>query len=178
MKKLLTLILCLFTALSAGAVLKEKNLTRTLGVLRAELEKSYLSQKQSMAQYEQTSRQQHAQLVDYMQRSEQVGLMLYSQKTDFTLDVAYACQQATNLYAELHTTNLPYEQIRTRLHEEVARYDSLITSLEALPPAVGVKKSVPTDSLLMELTGEEPDSMPASSAWFLPKPFATIWCAS
>ena len=159
MKKLLILILCLFTALSAGAVLKEKNLTRTLGVLRAELEKSYLSQKQFMAQYEQTSRQQHAQLVDYMQRSEQVGLMLYSQKTDFTLDVAYACQQATNLYAELHTTNLPYEQIRTRLHEEVARYDSLITSLEALPPAVGVKKSVPTDSLLMELTGEEPDSM-------------------
>ena len=88
MKKLLTLILCLFTALSAGAVLKEKNLTRTLGVLRAELEKSYLSQKQFMAQYEQTSRQQHAQLVDYMQRSEQVGLMRNSQKTEFTLDVA------------------------------------------------------------------------------------------
>lgn len=159
MKKLLTLILCLLTALSAGAVLKEKNLTRTLGVLRAELEKSYLSQKQFMAQYERTSRQQHAQLVDYMQRSEQVGLMLYSQKADFTLDVAYACQQATDLYAELHTTNMPYEQIRTRLHEEVARYDSLITSLEMLPPAVGEKKSVPTDSLLMELTGEEPDSL-------------------
>lgn len=159
MKKLITLILCLFTALTAGAVLKEKDLARTLGVLRAELEKSYLSQKQFMARYERISQQQHMQLVNYMQRSEQVGLMLYSQKTDFTLDVAYACQQATDLYAELHTTNMPYERIRTRLHGEVARYDSLITSLQTLPPAVGEKKSVPTDSLLLELTGEEPDSL-------------------
>lgn len=137
MRKILAYILLLFLAQPAGAVLKEKDLGRTLGVLRAELENNYKTQKQFMLRYEQGSTGQHAELVQYMKQSEQVGLMLYSQKADFTFDVAYACQQATDLYQKLHKTNIPYVQIKEHLRGEVSRYDALIRSLQSLPPVVG-----------------------------------------
>ena len=50
MKKIFALmLLCLFTTFQAQAVLKEKDLPQTLGVLRAELERSYKEQKALMA---------------------------------------------------------------------------------------------------------------------------------
>lgn len=137
MKRILSLLLLILMTIPLGAVLKEKDLARTLGVLRAELEQNYQQQKINMARYEQMSTAQHARLVDYMKRSEQIALMLYSQKQDFTFDLSYACQQATDLYRELHKTNVPYDQICERLSSEIARYNGLITSLEELPPMTG-----------------------------------------
>ncbi len=53
MKKIFALVLlCLFTVFQAHAVLKEKNLPQTLGVLRAELERSYNEQQQLMARFD------------------------------------------------------------------------------------------------------------------------------
>ena len=129
------MLLCII-AMPAWSVLTERNLQRTLGVLHLELEQNYKKQKSMMARYEVMSQQQHQQLVDYMQKSEQIGLMLYSQKTDFTFDVAYACQQASNLYKSLNKNNMPYKQVKERILAEVARYDSLIFSLKCLPPAI------------------------------------------
>jgi len=118
------------------AVLKERDLGRTLGVLRLELYRSYNAQKSFMLRYETRSKQQHQQLIENMQKSEQVGLMLYSQNTEFTFDVAYACQEATDLYRSLKTRTMPFEQMKTRLLAEIARYDSLIVALESLPPSL------------------------------------------
>ena len=148
MKRLLSFLLLLLVILPAGAVLKEKDLARTLGVLNAELEKSYKQQKASMARMEGMASAQHAKLVDYMQRSEQIALMLYSQNQDFTFDVAYACQQATDLYRELSANNVPYERIAARIGSEVERYDGLVNALSELPPAVGLAANTQADSLL------------------------------
>ena len=154
MKRILALSLLILCTLQAGSVLKEKNLARTLGVLRAELETNYQKQKIGMARYERLSTEQHKKLVDYMQRSEQISLMIYSQKADFTFDVAYACQQATNLHHELKRNNVPYDRIRRRLKNEVERYDALVRSLEELPPAIGTAKGEETlaDSALQSLS--------------------------
>ena len=145
MKRIIIALLLLVTGISAHAVMKEKDLARTLGVLKLELKRNYTEQKEFMARYEMMSKNQHEKLVDYMKRSEQIGLILYSQRTDFTFDMAYACQQATDLYKELHATNMPYEQIKERMLAEVARYDSLIIALSALPPAL--HDSLTTDRL-------------------------------
>ena len=139
-KTFLTSLFVLFTfcfASTTHAVLKEQSLSRTLGVLRYELERSCREQQTFMERYEAMSQGQHEQLVAYMQRCEQISLILYSQKEDFTFDVAYACQQATDLYASLRQMNHPYDQARTRILYEIARYDSLIISLRLLPPAIG-----------------------------------------
>lgn len=141
--KAFSCILLFALCLPMSAVLKERNLSRTLDVLCLELERSYKQQKAFMMRYEMMSRSQHKQLIDYMKRSEQISLMLYSQKADFTFDVAYACQQATNLYQQVHRNNLPYTRVYSRVREEVARYDSLILALQALPPTIGNVGSKP-----------------------------------
>ena len=159
MKRLLALLLLAVTMLPAGAVLKEKDLARTLGVLNAELEKSYKQQKASMARMEAMTTAQHEKLVDYMQRSEQIALMIYSQNQDFTFDVSYACQQATDLYRELSRNNVPYERIAAKIRSEVERYDGLVNALSELPPAVGKAANTQSDSLLTVIA----DSIAADS---------------
>ncbi len=118
------------------AVLKERDLSSTLNVLRQELENDAIKQETFMKRHKQRGQEQHNKLVDYMKRCEQIGLMLYSQKSDFTFDVAFACQQATDLYKEFNSMNIPFDRMKNRIAMEVERYDSLISILEALPPSI------------------------------------------
>ena len=137
-KRILLLALGLVLSLAQGyAVLKEKDLARTLGVLRAELLDNYEKQRAFMAVYEQQGAAQHKELVKYMQQCEQIGLMLYSQTQENTLDLAYACQQATDLYRELGRKNsrmMQYDRIIETIQHEVERLDELIASLKSMPP--------------------------------------------
>lgn len=159
MKKVIfTLILLFFTALQGQAVLKEESLTRTLGVLRLELSKTYSRQKEMMEMYEQQSQTQHAQLVEYMQQSEQISLILYSQNAEFTFDVAYACQEATDLYRKLSKSTVPYARIKERIISEIAKYDSLIYALQQLPPAIGSARGDQTKEEIELLKEEDNDS--------------------
>lgn len=153
LRKSFLLLLFMLLCMPARAVLKERNLSRTLDVLCLELERNYKQQKAFLLRYEIMSRTQHQELVDYMKRSEQISLMLYSQKSDFTFDVAYACQQATDLYQRVHRNNMPYTRVFSRVRDEVARYDSLILALKSLPPSIdGVgRKKRPDDELLVQL---------------------------
>lgn len=144
-------IIVLIVVPSSYAVLKERDLSRTLGVLKSELEADAKKQEMFMERYKSQHMEMHNQLIDYMKRCEQIGLMLYSQKTDFTFDVAFACQQATDLYKELQQTNVPYGRIKERIQMDVDRYDSLISILEALPPSINDKEEMfEMDSLMKD----------------------------
>jgi len=135
MKKIFVLlILSFFTVFQAQAVLKEKDLAQTLGVLRAELELFYNEQQALMEMYEKRYLDQHRALVKMMQQSNQIALMLYSQNADFTFDMAYACQAATEQYRTLKERHLPYNKMIERLTAEIERYDALIQTLLNLPP--------------------------------------------
>ena len=157
MKKLFLIFTALvLMTLPADSVLKEKNLARTLGVLRAELEMNYRQQQVLMKRWEQQGAQQHEELVGYMTQCEQIGLMLYSQNQDNTFDMAYACQHATDLYNKLNDRNgkmLPYDKIILRLKRELERLDALIASLKAMPPVEDEHKEELTeaDSLLLSV---------------------------
>ena len=155
MKKFLALLLIGLMAVSqTNAVLKERDLARTLGVLRAELSNDYRRQQMFMQMYEQQGAQQHQQLVGYMNQCEQIGLMLYSQSSENTFDMAYACQQAVDLYRQLNDKNgktLPYDKIIARMKSEIERYDALIASLRSIPPVAKTDESLlsESDSILL-----------------------------
>lgn len=135
MKKILVFVLlCALTLFQAHAVLKEKDLPQTLGVLRAELAQTYNEQKTLMAMFEKRNVDQHANLIRMMQNSNQIALMLYSQNSDFTFDMAYACQAATEQYRQLKMRHMPYNKMIERLKTEIERYNALILTLESLPP--------------------------------------------
>ncbi len=135
MKKLFVfIILSLFSVFQAHAVLKEKDLAQTLGVLRAELEQSYNEQQAMMEMYKKRYIDQHTALVLMMQQSNQIALMLYSQNADFTFDMAYACQAATEQYRSMKERHMPYNKMIERLQTDIERYDALIQTLLNLPP--------------------------------------------
>ena len=157
MRKLLVLILLMAICLiPANAVLKERDLARTLSVLKAELQEKYEQQQSFMAMYEQQGTQQHQQLVSFMHQCEQIGLMLYSQTTDNTFDMAYACQQATDLYHDLSNRDSKmhqYDKIILRIKQEIERYDALIQSLKSMPPITAADADsilTENDSILMQ----------------------------
>lgn len=129
-------LLCVFTVFQAHAVLKEKDLSQTLGVLRAELEQCYNEQQARMARFEKRNVEQHRNLVSMMQRSNQIALMLYSQNADFTFDMAYACQTATEQYRTLKNNHMPYDKIKDRVNSEIERYECLINALQEIPPRI------------------------------------------
>jgi len=152
MRRLLLLSFLLALTLPAGAVLKERDLARTIGVLRAELAADYAKQQAYKARYEQQGAAQHQQLVSYMNQCEQIGLMLYSQSTDNTFDMAYACQQAVDLHRRLDDRSgrmLPYDRIIERMRNEIERYDELIASLRSIPPVVQADSLSQSDSILL-----------------------------
>ena len=130
-------MLVLTCATSVMAVLKERDLPRTLSVLKAELQDHYERQQLFISMYEQRGARQHQMLVNYMQQCEQISLMLYSQSSENTFDMAYACQQATNLAQDLKKRNSrmhQYDKIIAQMQSEIERYDALIQSLKSMPP--------------------------------------------
>lgn len=135
-KRLACLLIMLCVSISAGAVLKEKNLNSTLSVLRAELETAFYERRNNMARYKMYTEQQHKQMVALMQRSDQVALMLYSQKQDFTFDMTYACHEATEMYREFNKRSMPYNNIMKRMDAELTRYKYLIETLSMIPPSM------------------------------------------
>lgn len=136
MGRILCLMVALCLSLAAGAVLKEKNLKSTLSVLRAELETQFGEQRKGMARYRQYNQIQHQQMVALMQRSDQIALMLYSQKHDFTFDVTYACHEATEMYREFNKKRMPFDKILKRMDAEIERYDYLLETLQSIPPSL------------------------------------------
>ncbi len=137
MKKIfIFVLLSALTVFQAQAVLKEKDLSQTLGVLRSELELAYNEQKAMMERFEKRNVEQHNILIQMLQSSNQIALMLYSQNSDFTFDMAYACQAATEQYHALGQRHAPYNKMKERINAEIERFDALITTLQNLPPRV------------------------------------------
>ena len=136
MKRLLTILLVLCTALNSHAVLKEKDLDQTLQILRSELSSYNRELKERMERAKQYNEQLREQLIATLKQSNQNSLMLYSQKQEYVFDLTYACHEATEQYREFKRHKLPFNTFMEKTESEIARYDSLITSLSDIPTRV------------------------------------------
>ncbi|MBQ3766886.1 MAG: mechanosensitive ion channel [Bacteroidales bacterium] len=134
-KKLIALGLALCVLVPAFAVLNEKDLAQTLSVLRYELRSAYQAMEERAARMMGQGNRQHTRLVQMMQRSNELSLMLYSQKQDYTFDMTYALNEVSRQYEEFSSRKLPFDDIITRLDIDIDRYDRLIHTLKRLPPA-------------------------------------------
>ena len=117
----------------ADAVLKEKNLDSTLVILRAELTKHYQELNDQRAEQRQQSQEVFRNLRETMKQSNQNALMLYSQQQEYLFDLTYACHQATEQYQRFQRQQLPFREFINNTSGEIARYDSLINSLQGMP---------------------------------------------
>ena len=133
MKRILATIIAITAILSSShAVLKEKDLEQTLSVLRVELTNYQRELSNQANDRKQQTRDIVNELQETMKRSNQNALMLYSQHQGFVFDLTYACHEATEQYLEFQRQQLPFESFLKNSEAEVAKYDSLITSLKTM----------------------------------------------
>ena len=138
-KKLILVATALLAVAPLFAVLSEKNLSETLSVLRYELRSTYQDMRQKGSRFKDRDARQHSKLVQMMQRSNELSLMLYSQKQDYTFDMTYALNEVSRNYNEFSSRKVPFDDIITRLDIDIDRYDRLVHALRSIPPTTSVE---------------------------------------
>ncbi len=132
MKRILTIFVLACLTLDSWAVLKEKDLEQTLGILRAELTAYY----QELTRDADLKKAQNdtliTQLIETTKRANQNALMLYSQNADYVFDLTYACHEATAQYQQFQRQQQPFRKYIEKTDAEIAKYDSLTNSLQML----------------------------------------------
>ena len=132
-KSFLIILLAVLTTFQGHAVLKEKDLPQTLQILRTELTNYHRELSVQIERNREQSEMVRIQLIDIMKSSNQNSLMLYSQKQDYVFDLTYACHEATEQYHEFQRKQLPFKTFLSKAETDIARYDSLIGALRAMP---------------------------------------------
>lgn len=122
------------------------DLGRTLEALHADLRKDYDKRVAANKMFDQQYRSQRREMVATIKKCNELSLLLYSQKQDFTFDLTYALQSVTKEYETYTSHRLPYDRIVDRLDWDLERYARLLETLRRIPPEIAVLKLIP-DSL-------------------------------
>ncbi len=146
-KRLLSLVAFLAIVVPLFAISYGHNLNRTLRVLRNELEADHRQIDKNRERLTEDYEKQRQKMIDVMKQSDELSLMLYSQKQGFTFDVSYALQNVAKKYNEFNQDRGPFDHIVSNLNVEMERYARLIESLRRLPPELDTIVGIP-DSLL------------------------------
>lgn len=145
-KRGLTILAALLVAVPVAAVFGERDLGHTIHTLRQELSRDYKKRLASEKSFSDQYRNQRREMVSTMKKCNELSLMLYSQKQDYTFDLTYALESVTNEYNAFQSNRLPYDQIVSRLDWDIDRYARLVESLRRIPPELESVDIVP-DSL-------------------------------
>ena len=145
-KRIIALLAAFLLTLPLSAVLNERNLSSTLRALRAELEMDYEKIFTSQGRLAEQHGRQHDQMISIMKKCNELALVLYSQKQEYTFDLSYALESVTDEYNDFNRNRMPYDRIVGQLDIEIDRYSRLIESLRRLPPQLQEIKDLP-DSL-------------------------------
>ncbi len=146
-RRLLGIFVVLFViSVPALAVFTGLGLDATLSNLRKELYHDYSQIGRMREKMEQKYEVQHRKMVDIVKKCNDMSLMLYSQKQEYTFDISYALEKVTQEYNDFNKNCTPYDRIVTSLDVEINRYARLIESLRRLPPELRDLEVVP-DSL-------------------------------
>ena len=145
-KRIIALLGAFLLTLPLSAVLGERNLASTLHALREELEGDYDKIFTAQGRLAEQHGRQHDQMVSIMKKCNELALMLYSQKQEYTFDLTYALESVTNEYNDFNDNRMPFDRIVGQLDIEIERLSRLIESLRRLPPQLQEIADLP-DSL-------------------------------
>ena len=144
--KFIALGAALMLCAPAQAVFNERDLGQTIQVLRYELQQDY----DKMVSYNERMSSQYGsqrrQMIAIMKKCNELSLMLYSQKQDYTFDLSYALESVTREYNDFNSKRMPFDQIVGQMDLEIERYSRLLESLRRLPPQIEKIDIIP-DSL-------------------------------
>ena len=133
-KQRLSVLLALLFALPVFAAITTNNLSSTLSDLRRNLKRDYLKLSKTQDRLAENYENQHQKMVDIMKQCNELSLMLYSQKQEYTFDLCYTLEKVTNEFNAFEKDRTPYDRIVGNLDLEIDRYARLLESLRRLPP--------------------------------------------
>ena len=136
----------LAVALPVMAAFTGQDLDATLFNLRRELFYDYRQIDKTREKLTTKYEEQHWKMVDIVKRCNDLSLMLYSQKPEYTFDISYALEKVTREFNDFNKNRTPYDRIVANLDIEIGRYARLIESLRRLPPELETLEVLP-DSL-------------------------------
>jgi small-conductance mechanosensitive channel len=148
--RLTTLLIALWAlAAQSFALVEGRTLTKTLKDLNDELRMSYEQRAQIQQTFDETYEAQHQRMLDAIQKTSELSILLFTQEPDMTFDMAYALKKATADYSAFNQDRRPYDRIIYGLNYEVERYARLIEALRRLPPVMKeIEVEIVPDSLL------------------------------
>ena len=135
-KRFLTIAfaLCVFS-IPLLSVVNGQALSDVLKDLRSELKMVFEQRTQEQKQFQENYDREHKRMVDIITASNELSLLLYTQESDMTFDLAYALNKVTSAYKDFSKDRKPYDRFVQELNTEIDRYARLIESLRRLPPA-------------------------------------------
>ena len=131
--KIILVVSCwLLSSLNAGAVLKERTMEQTLGVLCEELSDTHKEMNERLLLFNNLNNQFQRSIGHDLELCNNIELMLYSQKEQNVFDLTYACGQATSLYNRLSRTR-SFKQFEQQQDEKILQYENLVNALNRIP---------------------------------------------
>ena len=130
----------LLLALPARAVLPEKDFQSTLNSLLQELRQSYASAQESDTLMV-NNREQREAFDRVLKAADEVTIMLYTQRPEFTFDMAFALEEVRRVKSAFHEQVLLSDQYRIAARSGLRRYELLNETLQ------GMLRRQPADSL-------------------------------
>ena len=130
----------LLMALPARAVVPEKDFQSTLNSLLQELRQSYASAQESDTLMVNNRTQREA-FDRVLKSADEVTIMLYTQRPEFTFDMAFALEEVSRVRSAFHEQVLLNDQYRVAARSGLRRYELLNETLQ------GMLRRQPADSL-------------------------------
>jgi len=151
MKKLSTILFAaLVFALPIVAVADGPSTTldKALSDARVELKRDYVRRQRMQERMSANFEHQHGRMLALIKKCNELSVMLYLQKKEYTFDLSYALQQVTDEYQAFNKHRTPYDRIVSDMDLEIDRYARLIESMRRLPPVLdSASVEMPADSL-------------------------------
>lgn len=148
-KNLLTFAVALFV-LSAPlyAIVNGRSLNYTLRELCLELKEACYKRSETQQRFEEDYALQHDRMLDIINRSDNLSILLYTQEQDMTFDLAYALKKITTDFKNFSQDKAPFDRLFNSQKIEIDRYARLIDALRRIPPVrLDIAAEILPDSL-------------------------------
>ncbi len=147
-KKRWALIVALF-AIALFAIVSGQTLTNKLKDLCTELRMTTQQRSKAQQRFDEDYERQHQKMLDVINKSNDLSILLYTQEQNMTFDLTYALKKVSSEYKDFSKDRRPYDHIVNELNIEIDRYGRLIEALRRLPPMMEeIEEEIVPDSLL------------------------------
>jgi small-conductance mechanosensitive channel/molybdopterin converting factor small subunit len=130
-RNILLLAVTLLVALPARSVVPEKDFQTTLNSLLQELRQSYATALESDTLLV-NNREQRERFSEVLKSADEVTIMLYTQRPEFTFDMAFALEAVSRISGTFHEQVLLSDQYRVAARSGLRRYELLNETLLAM----------------------------------------------